>query len=131
MSTHSYFCSRHVFNVVSTAILSISLILSAMSTFVFNSRAKIHVSALTNRFLSLPSPINSPKSSCTQLVKASKKSKTPSVESVLILCSSRCSSSSLLISLKISVVSAPLSASICSRPKRIALTPLKYQSLKA
>ena len=79
LSMHSYFDPCHIFNIIFKAILSILLILSVLSTFVFNSRAKIRISALTNRFLSVSSPIDSSKSSCTQLVKVSKKRKMPSV----------------------------------------------------
>ena len=124
-SADSYFCFCHIFNVALTAILSILLILSAVSTFVFSSKAKIFFSALTNRFSSVSSPINSSKSSCTRLVKVSKKSKTPSVESVSVHFSRRYSSSFLLISSKISVVSTLLSASICSKPKRFQLDAIE------
>ena len=102
---YSYFCPCHIFNVVSMAIWSVLLILSAVSTLVISNKAKICFRALINHFLSVSSPINSSKSPCTRLLNVSRKSKTPSVESVLILLSSRYSSSSLLISLKISVAS--------------------------
>ena len=115
---YGYFCPCHIFNIVSKAILSILLILSAVSTLVLNNKAKICVRALTNRFLSVSSLINSSKSSCTLLLNASSKSKTPSVESVLILFSSRYYSISLLISSKISVASTLLWTSVCSKPKR-------------
>ena len=47
-----------------------------------------------------------------------RKSKTPSVESVSTLCSSRYYSSSFLISSQISVLSILLSASVCVKQKR-------------
>ena len=75
-----YFGPCHILSVVLIAILSILLILSVVSTFVFKSRAKMRVSALTKRFSSVSSPTNLSKSSCRLLVKFSKKSKTPSVE---------------------------------------------------
>ena len=86
--------------------------------FVFSSRTKIRVRTLINRFLTLSSPINLSKSSCTRLVQLSKQSKTPPVESVSILFSSRYPPSSLLISSKMSVALTLLSGSICSKPKR-------------
>ena len=98
-------CSCHISRVVSTAVLSIFLILSAVSTFVFSNRANICVNALMNRFLSVSSPINSSNSSCIQLDNPSKKSKTPSVESASWLFSNKYFSSSLLISSKMSEVS--------------------------
>ena len=62
MST--YFGPCHIFSVLSTAILSILLILSAVLTFVFKRSAKIWVSALTKHFLLLYSPIRRNFQSC-------------------------------------------------------------------
>ena len=120
----SYFCFRHIFNVVSTAILSILLILSAVSAFVLSSSANIHVRALIKRVLLVYLPINLSKSSCTRFVDDLRKSKTPSVKSVSILFSSKYSSSSLLISSKISVVPTSLSTSICLKPKRFLVNTI-------
>ena len=85
------------------------MILSAVSTFALSSSTNICVRALIKHFLFVSSPINLSKSSCTWFVNYSRKSKTLSVESVLILFSSKYSSSSLLISSKINVVSTSLS----------------------
>ena len=124
-STWSYFGPCHIFSVVWTAILSILLILSFVSTFVFKSSAKMRVSALTKSFLLLSSPINSSKSSCRRLVKFSRKSKTPSVESVSIYPVRYCPIS-LRISSKISVASTVVfSTSICSKLKRLSLDVIK------
>lgn len=125
LSMHSYFGPCHIFNVIFTAILSILLILSVLSIFVFNSRAKIRISALINRFLLVSSLIDSSKSSCTQLVKVSKKRKMPSVESASMLFSSRYYSSSLLISSRMNVVSTLLSASVCLKPKRFVVDAIE------
>ena len=84
-SSYGYLCPCHIFNVVSTAILSILLILSTVSALVLSNKVKIHVRALINRFLSVSLPINSSKSSCTRLLNISRKSKTLSIESVSIL----------------------------------------------
>lgn len=73
--THNQFGPCYIFNVVSTAILRILLILSALSTLVFSSKVKIRASDLRKRFLSVSSPIISLKFSCTRLVKFSKKFK--------------------------------------------------------
>ena len=49
----SYFSSWHIFNIVSTAILSILLILLAVLTFVLSGSANIPVRALIKCFLSM------------------------------------------------------------------------------
>ena len=116
----SYFCPCHIFKVVSTADSSILLIFFSFSNFVFSSRVKIPLRALTKRFFSASCPIISSKSSCKRFVKDSRKSKTPSIESPQIPFSSRYSSSSLLISSKMNVMSTPLSSSICSKSKRLS-----------
>ena len=80
------------------AILIICLIFSAVSTFVFSNKANILDSALTNIFLSLPPLKSSSNSSCTESASRLKKSKTPSVESLLLFLSAKSALVSLFIS---------------------------------
>ena len=115
----------HIFNVVSTAIVSILLILSTVSTFVLSSRAKVRINTLIKRFLSVSSPIISSKLSWTLLVNDSRKSKTPSVESVSILFSRRYFLNSLLISSKINVALTFVSTSISTNWKRSSFDAIK------
>ena len=62
-------------------------------------------------------------------VELSMKSKTPSVELVSVLFSSRYYPSSLLISSKMSVALTLLSTSICSKPKRFVVDAIKISSV--
>ena len=125
MATDSWFCSCHIFKVVSTAVLSILLILSDVSTFVFSIWAKIRINALINCFLSVSSWIISSNSSWIQLDNPFKKSKNSSVEPVSLLFPSSYSSSSLSISSKMSEVLKIVLLFICSRTKRFVLDAIK------
>ena len=78
----SRLASCHSFKVVSIAILSVFLILSTMSTFVFNNNVNISVKALIKCFLSLEIPISSSKSSCTYSAILVSMPNIPSVESL-------------------------------------------------
>ena len=81
-STYCCLDSHHIFNVVSIAVLTIFLILSTVSTFVFESDVNIYASARTKVFLSLEIPISSSKSSGTHLAISPYVSQIPSVASL-------------------------------------------------
>ena len=80
----SYYCfgSCHISNIVSIAILTIFLILSTVSTFVFKKNVNIFASALTKVFLLLEIPISSAKSSCRDSAISLNVSKIPPVASL-------------------------------------------------
>ena len=81
-STYCCLDSHHIFNVVSIAVLTIFLILSTVSTFVFESDVNIYASARTKVFLSLEIPISSSKSSGAHSAISPYVSKIPSVASL-------------------------------------------------
>ena len=73
----------HILRVVSIAILIILLIFSTLLTFVFSNNANICENAFINFLLLLSTSIRSSKSSCTDSTRFLKRSKEPSVESLL------------------------------------------------
>ena len=100
-----YFCLRHIFSVVSTAILSIFFNLSTVSTFVLSNTAKTLIRVLIKCFLSVSSLIKSSRSFCSLLVTPSTMLKSPSSPSLSTCSSSRYSSNSCDILSKIKGVS--------------------------